>query len=57
MIKEHKKTGNKQIDQRKERKIRFFSAAKNPVDFLCSTEKKLTGDQKSGKKDVTQVTA
>ena len=49
MIKEHKKTGNKKTDRRKEKK--------NPVYFLCSTEKKLTRDQKSGKGDVTQVTA
>ena len=57
MIKEHKKTGNKEIDWRKEGKIRFFHPLKNSVDFLCSTEKKLTCDQMSGKSDVTQVTA
>ena len=52
MIKEHKK-----IDCRKEKKIRFFHPEKNPVYFLCSTEKKLTCDQKSEKSDITQVTA
>ena len=57
MIKEHKKTGNKKINWRKERKIRFFSPVKNLVDFLCSIEKKLTHDQKSRKSEVTQVTA
>ena len=46
MIKEHKKT-----DRRKEKKD------KNPVYFLCSTEKTLTHDQKSRNSDVTQVTA
>ena len=34
MIKEHKKTGNKNIDWRKERNIRLFSPIKNSVDFL-----------------------
>ena len=57
MIKEHKKTGNKKIDRRKDSKIRFFHQVKTPVDVLCSTEKKLTHDEKSGKSDVTQVTA
>ena len=58
MIKEHKKTGNKKIDWRKEKKIiLFFYPVKHPVYFLCSTEKKLTRDRKSGKNDVTQVTA
>ena len=57
MIREFKKTGNKKIDRRKKGKLDFFHPVKNPVDFLCSIEKKLTCDQKSGKSDVTQVTA
>ena len=60
MIKEYKKTGNKKIDRRKEKKrkfFHFFHPIKNPVYFLCSTEKKLTRDRKNGKSDVTQVTA
>ena len=54
-------------DQKKEQRIKFqleekeekefFSPGeKIPVYFLCSTEKKLTRDPKSGS-DVTQVTA
>ena len=33
MIKEHKKTGNKKIDQRKEKKIKFFSPGKKSYLF------------------------
>ena len=53
-IKEHKKTGNKKIDLRR---FFLFNPLKNPADFLCATEKKLTRDENSGKNDVTQVTA
>ena len=49
MIKEHNKAGNKKTDRRKEKKIRIFSPSKIPVYFLCSAEKKLTRDQKSGR--------
>ena len=45
MRKEHKKTETKKIDWRKERNLDFFyHPVKNPVYFLCSTEKKLTRD-------------
>ena len=51
-------------DQEKEQRIKFQPEKKNffhpekkiHVYFLCSTEKKLTHDQKSGS-DVTQATA
>ena len=50
MIKKHKKTRNKLIDWRKERNVRFFfHPLKTLVDFLCSTEKKLTLDQNRGR--------
>ena len=35
----------------------FCPPVKDPVYFLCSTEKKLTSDRKSRKSDIIQVTA
>ena len=51
--KEHKKTGTKKIDWRKERNLDFLS----PCLFSLFHRKKLTCDRKSRKSYVTQVTA
>ena len=56
MIKEHKKTGTKKIDRRKKRNLGFLSPGKNPVYFLCSTERNWHVIKRAGS-DVTQVTA
>ena len=56
-IKEHKKTGTKKIERRKERKIRFFSPGKKSVLFSLFHRKETGQDQKSRKSDVIQVTA
>ena len=55
--KEHKKTGIKKIDRRKDRNLDFLSPRKNSCLFSLFHRKKLTCDQKSGKNVVTQVTA
>ena len=57
MRKEHKKTGTKKIDRRKERNLDFLSPGKKILFFSLFQRKKLTHDQKSGKNEVTQVTA
>ena len=47
----------KKIDQRKERNLDFYHQVKISCLFSLFHRKKLTCDQKSGKNDVTQVTA
>ena len=57
MIKDQEKEQRIKFQPEKKEEIEFFSPGeKIPVYFLCSTEKKLTCEQKSGS-DVTQVTA
>ena len=58
MIKEHEKIQRLEIQlEKKEENIDFFHPEKNSLFTFSSTEKKLTRDQKSGKSDITQVTA
>ena len=58
MIKEHEKKQRLDIQpEKKEENIDFFQPQKKSLFTLLSTEMKLTRDQKSGKSDVTQVTA
>ena len=57
MIKDHKEEQIIKFQPEKKEENRIFSPGeKIHVYFLCSTEKKLTHDQKSGS-DVTQVNA
>ena len=54
---DHKKEERIKFQQEKKEENRIFSPReKIHVYFLCSTEKKLTREQKTGS-DVTQVTA
>ena len=58
MIKEHEKKQRSEIQpEKKEENIDFFHPKKKSLFTFSSAEKKLTRDQKSGKNDVTQVTA
>ena len=57
MMKDQEKEQRIKFQPEKKEEKEFFSAGeKTHVYFLCSTEKKLTRDQKCGS-DVTQVTA
>ena len=57
MRKKLKKTGTKKIDRKKDRNLDFLLPGKQSCLFSLFHRKKLTHDQKSGKNEVTQVTA